>query len=266
MADMPAAAYDEAANFGMNESTLMNPLAKKLSTLSGIDEADVTVLADASKIVRGFKPGAEIIREGDSPSDVHVILSGLAARFKTTAGGQRQIFAYLLPGDFCDLHVALLDRMDHDIGALADCEVAFIPRSTILALTDEHPRITRALWMCNLVDEAVLREWLVNVGQRDALHRIAHLFCEIHARLAAVDLVVDGIFSLPMPQTALADTVGLSDVHVSRSLKTLRAAGLADFKGQIVTIPDIGNLRRFAEFDPAYLHLSRPGAPPTSNF
>lgn len=235
----------------------MDVLARKLRTLSDIDEPDLSILTEATKTARGFKTGSVIIRDGDRPSDVHVVLDGYAARSKSTEDGRRQIFAYLLPGDLCDLHVALLERMDHDISALSDCEIAFIPRTTILSLTNEHPRIARALWMCNLVDEAVLREWVLNVGRREAEQRIAHLFCEIHARLTAIDLVVDGIFDLPIPQAALADTVGLSGAHLSRSLKALREAGLAEFKEHIVTVPDIRRLQRFAGFDPAYLHLKR---------
>ena len=233
----------------------MDVFAKKLRSLSGLEQSDVSVLAEAARDARTIQPGADIIGEGDDPDDLHLILTGFAFRYKLTSSGRRQIFAYLLPGDFCDLHVALLEQMDHSIGTLSPCEVARIPRQKILALTNEHPRIARALWMCNLVDEAVLREWVLNIGQRPAEQRIAHLFCEIHERLAAIDLAAEGSFSLPVPQSALADTLGLSEVHVSRSLRALREAGLVSISKQVVHIPHMGKLKRHADFDPAYLHL-----------
>ena len=132
-----------------------------------------------------------------------------------------------------------------------------IPTRTIVDLTDNHPRLAKAFWWCSLVDGATLREWLVNVGQRSAAQRIAHLFCELHVRLEAVKLTVGGAFELPITQTELADTVGMSNVHVNRSLKRLREAGLMTHRGRSVRIPDVAKLKHFASFNPNYLHLGR---------
>lgn len=233
----------------------MEALARKLQTLAQIDEADLAVLSNASRDVRKIEPGADIISEGDNPEDVYIILNGFAFRYKLTEAGGRQVFAYLLPGDFCDLHVALLTHMDHSIGTISPCEIAVIDRRAILEITEQHPRITRALWMCNLVDEATLREWLLNLGRRAAEQRVAHLFCEIYTRLEAVGGASVGEFSLPIPQALLADTVGMSDVHVNRSLRALREAGLVRFHRQHVVIPDVQRLAEFSGFNPDYLHL-----------
>lgn len=230
----------------------MTVFAKKLLSLADIDADDIELLMSASRDVRKIEAGSAIIHEGDNPDDVHVVMSGFAYRYKDTFEGRRQIFAYLLPGDFCDLHVALLKRMDHSIGTLSSCEVALMPRRAVAEMM-QHPRLARALGLCSLA--ATLREWLLNIGQRPAEQRIAHLFCEIRARMKAVDLIEDGSFSLPIPQTALADTVGLSEVHVSRSLRALREAGLVEFQKRIVSIPNAKKLAEYAEFDPAYLHL-----------
>lgn len=233
----------------------MEALATKLQSLAGLEGRDFEILARASRDVRTVIPGDDIISEGDNPDNVYLILRGFAFRYKVTEDGGRQVFAYLLPGDFCDLHVALLNRMDHSIGTVSPCEIALIPRRTILTLTGEHPRIARALWMCTLVDEATLREWLLNIGRRAADKRIAHLFCEIHARLEAVGLATSGAFELPIPQPLLADTVGLSNIHVNRSLRALREANLVTFRKHVVVIPDMLKLQDYAGFSPAYLHL-----------
>lgn len=236
----------------------MEVLARKLQTLAGIRDVDLAVLSAASSDVRTIEPGEDIISEGENPETVFLVLSGFAFRYKLTEEGDRQVFAYLLPGDFCDLHVALLGRMDHSIGTISPCRIAVISRQTIITLTEEHPRIARALWLCNLVDGATLREWLLNIGRRPAHQRLAHLFCEIYARIAAVGLTTPGSFSLPIPQAVLADTVGMSDVHVNRSLRVLREAGLVTFRKQIVSIPNVPELESYAGFDPAYLHLRPP--------
>jgi CRP-like cAMP-binding protein len=150
--------------------------------------------------------------------------------------------------------------MDHAIATLSPCKVAKIPMRTVVDLTDNHPALTKAFWWCSLVDEATLREWLVNVGQRSAEQRIAHLFCELHVRLAAVGLTSGGSFELPITQSELADTVGMSSVHVSRSLKMLRDAGLVTFRSSAVQIADVDALKRHASFTPNYLHLRRRGS------
>lgn len=202
----------------------------------------------------------DLIREGDNPETVHLILEGFAARYKMTIDGKRQIFAYLIPGDFCDLHVALLKRMDHSIGTLSPCRVATLLPSTIIEITERRPALARALWMTSLVDEATLREWLLNLGQRPARERIAHLFCEMHVRMRAVGLTTDGSFEFPLTQEELGDTTGLSIVHVNRSLKELREAGLVTMRNDRLIILDVERLKTFAGFDPAYLHLRGPAS------
>lgn len=233
----------------------MEIFARKLRSLSDIQESDLAILSEASRERRTITPGSDIISEFDEPDDVHLITSGFAFRYKLTEEGQRQIFAYLLPGDLCDLHVALLTRMDHSIGTVGPCEMVLMSRRKVMSLIEEHPRIARALWLCNLVDAAVLREWLLNMGRRPANKRIAHLFCEIHERMAAVDFAGPDSFDLPIPQATLADTVGLSDIHVNRSLRDLREAGLVTFRKHTVAIPDVDRLRDYAGYDATYLHL-----------
>lgn len=173
--------------------------------------------------------------------------------------GTRHILAYLVPGDFCNVHVFILKEMDHGIAAVSRCKVMDIPRGQVLEMT-ERPALSRALWWSSLVDEAMLREWLVNIGARPAEQRVAHLFSELLLRLRAVGLVEDNRYELPVTQQDLAETLGLSSVHVNRVLQRLRADGLIALKGGSLLIPDVGRLRALSGYNPNYLHLGEEGA------
>ena len=233
---------------------MVNVLARKLGNFTALSDDDHLLLDQVTANAERVGRQQDIAREGETPECVRLILSGFACRYKVLPDGQRQIVAYLLPGDFCDVHVFILRTMDHSIATLSECTVVTIPRQAVLKLT-ERPTIARALWWSTLVDEATLREWLLNVGQRRAEVRIAHLLCELLMRLRAVGLA-DGSYALPITQSDLADTVGLSAVHVNRSLQTLRAQDLITFEKQTLAIPDVDRLFAFSGFNPNYLHLA----------
>jgi CRP-like cAMP-binding protein len=233
----------------------VNPLLNKLELFGRLPDGDRRLIDEVTKISRSVPARTSIIQEGDAPEDVHLVMSGFACRSKVTEDGHRQIFAYLVPGDFCDLHIFILKEMDHTIETLSlPCEVVQIPRPRVLELT-KRPEIARALWWATLVDEATLREWLVNLGQREAVERIAHLFCELHLRLGSIGLAANDGFTLPITQMELADTMGLSTVHVNRALKDLRSRGLISFKDNTLLIHDVDEIRGLSGFNPNYLHL-----------
>jgi CRP-like cAMP-binding protein len=165
--------------------------------------------------------------------------------------------AFLLPGDLCDVHIFILKEMDHAIGILSNARVAAIPQQKIIEVFEERPTLRRALWWSTLVDEGTLREWLVNLGQRDARDRLAHLFIELWYRARAVGLVHDDAFGMPLTQNDLADTMGLTPVHVNRTLQQMRRDGLIELQRGRIRIPDIEQLKRIADFEPNYLHLER---------
>ncbi len=236
-------------------------LLRKLRSFCAFDPEDAALIAgiaDRSHVVAARE---DIIREGDVPQDVHLIVSGFAIRYKLLPDGGRQIFAYLLPGDFCDLHVFILDEMDHGIAALSACAVVDIPREVILRLT-ERPAIARALWWATLVDESTLREALVNMGRRQAEERVGHFLCELLVRLEVVGLVSEDSFELPITQSELADTMGLSTVHINRVLQQLRGNNLITFDAKKLTVLDVHGLKRFSGFNPNYLHLAPHRAKP----
>lgn len=228
-------------------------LLRKLELFGELPPADKQLLNNVMSRGRVVRGHTDIVAEGESPTDVHLITGGFACRYKTLKGGTRQIVSYLVPGDFTDLHTFILSKMDHSVGTLSECAVVDIPRSRILELI-ERPALARALWWVALVDEATSREWLVNIGRRRSEARIGHLFCELHARLKAVGLAVDGKIRLPITQNELADTVGLSVVHTNRALQSLRAAKLITLERSELVILDAERLQKFSGFNANYLH------------
>ena len=162
-----------------------------------------------------------------------------------------------LRADIPDLLTLQLKTLDHSMGTVTPCTVGFIQHEDLHKLLQAHPRLTDVFWRDTLVDAAIFREWMLGIGRRSARTRIAHLFCEMTARLTAVDLVEGNRVPLPITQTELGDALGLSTVHVNRTLQDLRSAGLVEWQGGVMTVLDWENLKAAGEFDPGYLHLDR---------
>ncbi|TXM98889.1 Crp/Fnr family transcriptional regulator [Methylobacterium sp. WL64] len=232
-----------------------NPLIRKLEGFTALSDADRITLARISAEPRQVVPGTDLVREGDAPDGVFLVMKGMAFRHKLRATGTRQIMAYLVPGDLCDLDVALLSEMDHTITAVSACEVVRLTPEMVADLLANHPQIARGLRKAQLVDEATLREWLVNIGRRSAAERLAHLFCELLLRMRAVGLASGDSYELPVTQIDLADTTGQTPVHVNRTLQELREQGLIELRSRRLKILDLPRLRALAEFRPNYLHL-----------
>lgn len=234
---------------------MQDALIRKLESYESLSEHDRVVLDALLPKVRQVAARTDLILPGTAPETVHLILNGFACRYKVLPNGRRQIIALLVPGDFCDLNVCILDEMDHSIGTISACQVADIPRYTIDEFTEHYPRITRALWWCGLVDEAVLREWLVNIGRRQAYQRIAHLFCELLLRLKAVGYVSGNSYAFPSTSADIAACVGLAEAHVNRAMRELRDLGLVTVQKHLLTIHDAEQLQAYSDFTPNYLHL-----------
>jgi CRP-like cAMP-binding protein len=231
-----------------------NPLIAKLENVACLSDDDRHALITACQNVRDIAANEDVISEGDKPEYIHLMLAGWACRYKDLEEGSRSITAYLVPGDFCDLHVTILGSMDHGIAALTPAKVAFISRTKMDELTRERPELTRALWWATLVDEGVLRAWLVNISRRDGFARVANLICELYERLDNVGLVNAGKFSLPLTQEEIADSTGMTPVHANRILQRLRRDGLLTLKGGNLNLLDAERLKEIAGFDPSYLH------------
>lgn len=236
-------------------------LIRKLEHFTRLSAEDKRELQRAgSERLRRVEPRQDIVVEGDRPEAVNLILDGWACRYRTLEDGRRQIVAFFLPGDMCDLNIFVLREMDHSLGAITPVTVAEITRARMEALVVGHPRVTQALWWDALVSAAIHREWIVNVGQRTATERLGHLMCELFLRLRAVGMADGDSCPLPVTQTELADATGLSPVHVNRTLTALREAGLATVKRRRLTIPDLDALKVASTFSSNYLHFGREGA------
>jgi len=234
---------------------LSNAFITKLCRYAPLGDNEIAALEKLSRNPRRWASGRDLIREGQRPEIVFMLLEGWAYRYKILKDGSRHILAYLVPGDVCDIHIFMLDEMDHSIGLLSDALVVEIPPKDLMAAMEKYPAIQRALWWATLVDEATLREWLVNIGQRDSFERIAHLFCEMWLRMQAIGLVnEDESFDLPLTQVEIGDTMGLTAVHVNRTLQRLRREELITLDNARLTILDPKRLAAVSGFRPNYLH------------
>jgi CRP-like cAMP-binding protein len=234
---------------------MTNPLLRKLANFTELSAEEKSAVEDCCTDVRFFSAGEDVISQGDRTGGVKLLLEGFACRYKVLEDGRRQVVAYFVPGDLCDLRVFILKRMDHSIGAVCASKVATLSPENVLRLTHTYPTLTRALWWSTLVEEAIAREWIVNVGQRNALERMAHLFCELLYRFRAVGLNDGMSCTLPLTQVELAETLGLSAVHVNRTLQALRKRKLITLENGTLTIDKLDELKDLSFFNPDYLHL-----------
>lgn len=238
---------------------LGSALALRLEAFTRLSNDDRAALARVSHVTREAPPRRDVVREGEKPRDVHLVVQGLACRYKTLPDGRRQIVGFFVPGDFCDLNVYVLQEMDHSIAAITRVRVADIDRDAMDALTAERPRVTQALWWHELVNASMQREWILNIGQRTAYERLAHLLVEMFLRLRAVGLTQGQCCDFPVTQTDLADATGLTSVHVNRTLQELRRDGLIELAHKRLRIPDLQRLMDASMFNANYLHLEHEG-------
>ena len=235
----------------------LSRILKKFERRASLQDADRSAFLDLPFRLRTTDHHQYIVREGDLTSECCLIVNGFAYRQKTTADGARQILSVHMAGDFVDLEAALLRRADHNIQALTRCDIAMVPASAIRTLLRERPLIAEAMWVDTLIDAAIFREWLLNVGQRDARARIAHLLCEFAKRLELAGLGSEEGYDFPLTQEQLGDATGLTPVHVNRTLKVLDAEKLITRTRRTIRISDWKRLRDVAGFSELYLHLDQ---------
>lgn len=229
-------------------------LVRKLRLSTALDAADIQAIARLPIAIKDIPGHTAIVREGERPTQCCLVIEGYACRSRTTDNGKRQILSIHVAGDIPDLQNLHLAVMDHDLTTLSRCTVGFIPHDALRALTRGRPQVAEALWRETLVDAAVFREWIVNVGRRSAASRMAHLLTEIGQRLKTLGLAEGDQFELPMTQLDLADALGLSSVHVNRVIQELRRDGLIEMRKHAVSLLDLPRLSKLADFDALYLH------------
>jgi CRP-like cAMP-binding protein len=239
-----------------NETNPLALLVRKLQQHAILNEADQQAIMALPFTSRKVEPGTYLVREGEVPNYCAVLQTGFAFRHKLTGNGNRQIVALQIPGDPTDLQSLYLDEADHSVQMLTRGEVAAIPRSQLQALSRSQPDLGRALMVAVLVDASIFREWVLNVGQRDAKTRIAHVLCEFAIRLEAQNLASRYGYELPMTQEQLADVTGLTNVHVNRTLKQLETEGLIKRDRRHISFPNWQRLMEAGDFNSRYLHLA----------
>ena len=233
---------------------MANRFIEKLQGYGHLNPAVVDALAQVTAKSRMVPAKRDLIREGDRPGPVFVMLEGWAFRYKILPSGTRQVLAYLMPGDCCDLHIGLLAEMDHSIQTITPAVVAMIGRAEIDELMDEHRGLAKAMYMAQLVDEGIMRAWITSMGRRASAERVAHLMCELYLRARNIGIAKEETFALPLSQLLLADSLGMTAVHLNRVLKELRIAGAMTLARGSLIITDPGKLIQIAGFDENYLH------------
>jgi CRP-like cAMP-binding protein len=220
-----------------------------------LDEEDRQAILALPYTLKTLESHSYTIREGDPPEACAVLVSGFAFRQKLTGDGARQIVAVHIPGEPLDFQSLFLDVADHNVQTLTRAEVAFIPRIELQKLARTRPSVAHAILVMILVEASIFREWVLNVGRRDSRARLAHLLCEFAIRLEAQGLADENGYELPMTQEQLADALGLTSVHVNRTIMALEAEGFIDRDKRRVRFPDWRRMRDIGDFNQRYLHL-----------
>lgn len=228
---------------------------KRLETRGPLSADDRSAVRALPFIPRTLDPAGYLVREGEPPEMCALLLSGFAYRHKVTGEGERQIMSVHMAGEFLDLQNSFLEVADHNVQALTRCELAVVAVPALRRLVMDHPAVGRAMWIDTLIDAAIFREWIVNVGRRDSLSRISHLLCEIALRLEEAGLAKDHRYEMPMTQEQIADCAGLTPVHVNRVLKELGRLGLIEREKRSFVIVDWDRLQEIGDFNTRYLHM-----------
>lgn len=222
-----------------------------------LSEEERQMLEAAVTAVHELPSRQTLMRRGELVNTSTLLVEGFMCRYLDDRDGYRQLVSMHVPGDFVDLHGFPMKRLDHDIATLGPCKVAIFDHKTLAELVERNPHLTRMLWFSTLLDGAIHREWIFRMGRLGAEGRVAHLFCELNARLAMVGLAKDGRFLLPATQADVAEACGITGVHVNRVLRIMRERDLLLFRSGEAHIRDLARLQALAEFDPVYLYGSR---------
>ena len=240
-------------------STSRHPLElllRRLEVHTKLSEEDRQAVLALPFTLRTLEPSAYTVREGDRPDRCSVLVSGFAYRQKITGEGMRQIIALHIPGEALDFQHLFLDVADHNVQMLTRGEVADLSRASLQELARSREAIGHAILVTILVEASIFREWVLNVGRRDSRARLAHVLCEFAVRLEAQGLAEEYGYELPMTQEQLGDALGLTPVHVNRTIKALQSEGLITRNKRNISFPDWERMRDVADFNQRYLHLA----------
>ncbi|KQZ01741.1 hypothetical protein ASD45_13415 [Pseudolabrys sp. Root1462] len=234
----------------------VEPLITKMQSIGALDDKDRALIETLAVNPKRLTPQEYLLHQGDHPTNSVIVLSGVLARFQELPEGDRQVVSFHLPGEMPDLHSLFIGHMDHSLVAITEAVVGQVPHDELRRVVRESATLMGLLWRETLIDAAIFRQWIANNGRRGALAGTAHLLCELMLRARSIGgLRSDGSWPMPFTQQQLGDALGLSLVHINRTLKTLREANVAVIERGVLRVLDWDELKRIAGFDPAYLHL-----------
>ncbi|MET0182197.1 MAG: Crp/Fnr family transcriptional regulator [Caulobacterales bacterium] len=240
----------------MSEASLaLSLMLRQFESISSLSDADRIELARIPLRVRRVEQGADAVVQYEKATESCILISGVLCRYKIVADSRRQILALHYAGDIPDMQSLYLGVMDHSLCALTPCVLAMMPHKSMKQAERQQPHLAEVFGRYLLIDAAKFREWIANIGRRDALQRVAHLLCEAHVRMHVAGVATGGAFNLAISQKDFADATGLSPVHISRTFRELKERGLVIRRGQLIEILNWPDLQRVADFDPTYLHL-----------
>ncbi len=223
-----------------------------------LSDSDKAAVLELPSEINQFARNRYIIKDGQTSEYCTVPVSGLAFRYKITSKGSRQIVAVIYPGDIIEFHQVFSGVTDHSVQALTQCDVAFIHQVAFRALVFTRPAIANALTINTLIDASIYREWIVNIGRRDARAKVAHFICEFASMLDAKSTEPSQPYRLPMTQEQIGDAVGLTGIHVNRTMRGLIKDGLLQQAHRVITIPSWDLLKAESGFNRRYLNLEAP--------
>lgn len=230
---------------------------KKLRKRVELSDEEERAIREVVVETREVPADRVVVRAGVELHSSVLLLNGWMARSKDLPGGDRQITQLHVAGDYTDLHGFTLKCLDHDVAALSDCTIGIAPHERIKAMTERLPRLARVYWFMTNMDGAIQREWALSLGQRSAISRMAHLFCEMYERLDVVGRTRENGYDFPLTQRELSECLGLTVVHANRTIQELRRRGLIELEKGQLTILDKRGLKGVADFDPAFLYLDK---------
>lgn len=230
---------------------------KKLRVRADLSPEDERLICGLVSETHRVGSDQTVIRAGQELNSSVLLIDGWMVRSKDLPSGERQVMELHVAGDFADLHGFTLKRLDHDVVTVSECTIGVVPHERLMQISDHHPHLARLYWLSTNIDASITREMALSLGQRSAISRMAHLFCELHVRLSIVGKTHGNGFDFPLTQRELSECLGLTPVHVNRTLQELRRQGLIEAANRNITILDKRRLESVAEFDPGYLHLEK---------
>lgn len=242
----------------LSDPAPLQPFLDKLVSRSNLGAAEQRAILELPAHPAQIQTNRDFVRLGERVDHACFVVAGLVGRFGQNRNGARQITAVHIPTDMVDLHSVVVPQAGSALQALSVATILRVPHMALREVAHRYPAIAEAFWRECVVDAAVLSEWVVNVGRRDAKSRLAHLLCEVACRVTGREEKIRFAIPFPATQTHMGDMTGLTPVHVNRTLQALRRENVVDIQARMIHVLDWRRLIEIADFDGTYLCLPKP--------